>query len=97
MDIFGPAKAVLLAFKRDIGYGNAVSSQGIDQHFGLDVQMSGLEWYELGNPRNVRMALERDGVLVFDETVVPTYDEWYANGPECDDEPCRSAAETIAF
>lgn len=45
-------------------------------------------------PRQVSVALERDGVLLVEETHTLSYRDFYPNGPDCD-LPCHNAELTI--
>lgn len=46
-------------------------------------------------PRTVTVRVTRAGSSVVAQLIVPTYHEYYPNGPDCDDTPCRSATADL--
>lgn len=59
------------------------------QHGFADIQLR-------SGPSKVTLRIERDGVVLADETLVPTYRTSQPNGPNCDP-ICRQASATIAL
>jgi hypothetical protein len=49
-----------------------------------------------GTPASIRFTAERDGVVLGDRTVTPTYDDQMPNGPHCSP-TCRVASASILF